>query len=211
MEKTLDVHGLKIDFRTYYNDPSFPYNEALELYRQSFEEHTRRGIVFMISKFTREQLIAELMDTYILAAFHEGRLIAVRCMRIRERAHGAGPRFCKMVHLAVAHDMKHRGIATVIDELSVELALNEHCEYMKADTSVKAVNSVRWHLKNGYRIVDVRSYRQTKYYSYVFRKQLKKGSLWGTAWFCALSRALGYVFCHLTKRADGTSRFSFRK
>ncbi len=75
--------------------------------------------------------------------------------------------------------------------------------YIFEDTAVGADSSVGWHLKNGFRIVGLESYPNTKYYSYLFRLQLVP-SVWQSALWCRLAFAVSYVCCRLRKKPDGS-------
>lgn len=80
--------------------------------------------------------------------------------------------------LAVSPKAKHTGIATEMLQYEVERIRNAGYNYIIGKTGVPAVWSVKWHLKNGYRIIGYERSPSNNHYTYVFRKQLTPSLFW---------------------------------
>ena len=78
--------------------------------------------------------------------------------------------------------------------------------YLKDNTATTAEWSVRWHLKNGYRIVGYYRVPNYNFTNYVFRKQLAPSILWGPTLgplTARMSFAASWLVNHLLKHSDG--------
>lgn len=75
-------------------------------------------------------------------------------------------------NLAVVPHAKRQGVATRMLEEEVRWLCKKGYRYLTGGTGTPATWSVRWHLKNGYRIVGYSRSELNNYASYVFRKQI---------------------------------------
>ena len=112
--------------------------------------------------------------------------------------------------LAVSPSAQRQGIATrMLEEESRRARMNGY-RYLKGTTAVKAVWSVRWHLKNGYRIVGYKRSAGNSCATYVFRRQLlppsirhPSYSLYSNALFCRCCYLASCAVTWLTKDSAG--------
>lgn len=190
---------MKITTQRYISDTL--YAEALELIHRSYDEHLKNGIEFTCSRFTLDDLKSKTKDGYITTAIGEdGRLAGFHFFSIRGSA-----AYCEF--MTVSPDCKRRGVGTRIFDEEVGFLTRIGRRTVKciiADTSVLAVSSVRWHIRNGYKIIGLASYGSTGYYSYVFRKQLTSPSVWNCRLYCALHYAFSWLLCKSTRNKNGT-------
>ena len=84
---------------------------------------------------------------------------------------------------SVHPEYKGKGIGSLLIKALRAKALEQNCEYISCSTAVDAVSAVKVHLKNGYQIVGLKSFKSTNYYSYLFRMQLKP-SQWSDPSYC---------------------------
>ena len=87
----------------------------------------------------------------------------------------------KYVHecrLAVSPKARQRGIATSILQFEEAYFRQAGFDYLRCATPVNAVWSVKWHRKNGYRIIGYIRIPTRSCGNYVFRKQLSPSLLW---------------------------------
>ena len=112
--------------------------------------------------------------------------------------------------LAVAPKAQGRGIATHLLETEAAIAVNAGYTHMQESTATTATWSIRWHLRNGYRIIGYQRRPQDNHPLYVFRKQLVppsihhlRYSLYSSALFCRLRFIASYIVTRLTKGSSG--------
>ena len=109
-------------------------------------------------------------------------------------------------YLTVAPEAKQQGVGTRMLEYAVTQLKKRGYKYLADTTSVKAEWSVKWHLKNGYRIVGFGKGREPYSDSYRFRKQIAPSLLWNGP-LAPLTAQCCYLFWRmvrwLTQRVDG--------
>lgn len=180
----------------YYNDCNLDYNELLNVLHESFEERLQQGLEFSCSKVTLEQMINGYKDSYIVIAKEQGNIIGyVRLKIVGSFAH-FGP-------IAILSSYKGKGVGSELFKEAEKIVIEQKCNYLQSDTACKAISSVKFHLKNGFKIWGLASYGKTNYYSYVFRKWYKNRYL-GIGVISAFHYYLSYIKCHIFFNQDGT-------
>ena len=109
-------------------------------------------------------------------------------------------------YLAVKPKAQGQGIASRMLAYEAEVIKQAGYLYLKDNTATTAEWSVRWHLKNGYRIVGFYRVPNYNFTNYVFRKQLAPSILWGPTLGPLTSRisfAASWLVNHLLKHSDG--------
>ena len=101
-------------------------------------------------------------------------------------------------YLTVAPEAKHQGIGTRMLEYAVERLKNHGFKYIVDTTSVDATWSVKWHLKNGYRIVGFGKGHKPYSDTYMFRKQIAPSLLW-TGPLAPLTAKCCYLFWRIVR------------
>lgn len=139
------------------------------LFRQSFQQWTDQGIDTPFVHTTPEKFLKEIEwgTVFVAQDAITGELLGMhrlQCYRKHDYAYGS--------YLAVDPKCKHEGIATRMLKEEVVLLRNRGYRYLKGTTSAAAIWSVRWHLKNGYRIIGYSLNERSNAPTYTFRKQL---------------------------------------
>ena len=109
-------------------------------------------------------------------------------------------------YLAVTPKAQGQGIASQMLEYEAEFIRQKGYRYLTGSTATTAEWSVRWHLKNGYRIVGYYRVLSNNFTNYVFRKQLAPSILWGPTvgpLTARMSFAASWLVNHLLKHSDG--------
>ena len=113
-------------------------------------------------------------------------------------------------YLAVAPKAQGRGIATRLLEHEATLAAEHGYTYVQESTATTATWSIRWHQKNGYRIIGYQRRPQDNHPLYVFRRQLLPPSLrrplysfYSLPLFCRLHFFISYIATRLFKDSRG--------
>jgi GNAT superfamily N-acetyltransferase len=124
--------------------------------------------------------------------------------------HGFRPhrkqKWCYGFRLAVAEAARREGIASRMLEYETEFIRQKGYRYLKGVTGTTADWSIRWHLKNGYRIIGYYHSPNDNFTNYVFRKQLAPSVFWGPTLgplTARLSFAASWLVNHLFKHSDG--------
>ena len=128
--------------------------------------------------------------------------------------------WCYGFRLAVASSARREGIASRMLDYEAERIRQAGYRYLKGVTGVTADWSIRWHLRNGYRIIGYYRSPEKNYANYVFRKQLipvclssladvrfilrhPVYALYSSNVFCRLRYLLTYAFYHLIQDSNG--------
>ena len=114
--------------------------------------------------------------------------------------------WCYGFLLAVTSSVQREGIASKMLAYEVERIRQSGYRYIREVTATTADWSVRWHLKNGYRIVGYYRVPNDNFTNYVFRKQLTPSILWGPTLgplTARMSFAASWLVNHLLKHSDG--------
>ena len=180
----------------------FSYEQVVDLLHEAFQERLQQGLHYTCSSMTVERLKEKTKDGVIVCAIDQdtNRLVGVGVMNFkRDGEHKYG----YMEFGGVSSSAKRQGIGSKLMNARIQLAKDYGAEYILSDTSTQAESAIKYHLKNGFKIVGYESYRSTNYWSYVFRLQLKKPSKWDNAAYRKIKFIQSYVFIKLTRTING--------
>lgn len=179
------------------------YKELIDLIHESFEERLAQGLVFSTSSMTEEEYVADTRGGTIYVAIDEDLKTLVGTAFVKIRSDEQGAIYGGLEYCAVKNEYKHKGIGTMLFKVIEQHTIDAGGEYILSDTSVSAKSSVRYHLKNGFKIVGLESYMSTNYYSYVFRKQLKPSRFWDNLLLVKCRFILSCIYKVIEKRKNG--------
>ena len=152
------IHTLK--------EKAVPVEALNRLIWTSFEQWKSKGLYVSLSDDTHFANYVKGRVVYIVEDAATGELLAVHTLKPNKRKGGAWG-----ANLAVAPSAKNEGIATRLLQEEITQLRQRGYRYLQGSTGIPAVWSVRWHLKNGYRIVGYGRNEKENYASYTFRKQ----------------------------------------
>jgi len=183
-------------------DDNTSWEELANLFHEAFQERLDQGLHFICSDFTPDYLKRQSANDIILLAFdtENETLAGAAFVRI---LHNKNDTWGYLSNMAIKPNYKRKGIGSKLESKRIEIAKSNGCSYVLADTAVGAKSSVDWHLKNGFRIIQMISWSNTNYYSYNFRKQLKPHPLWSNSCFCRIHFWLSALRCKLLHRENG--------
>ena len=179
-------------------------DEALyELYNESFKKWTQQGLdaPWLCASFEEFCRQLNTSTAFIALDATTDELLGLHCFR-GSRKHRRASGF----YLAVTPKAQGEGIASRMLAYEAEVIRQAGYLYLKGSTSTKAEWSVRWHLKNGYRIVGYHHSPNDNFANYMFRKQLAPSILWGPTLgplTARMSFAASWLVNHLLKHSDG--------
>ena len=193
-------------------------DEALfELVNESYRQWINQGLEAHWLHRTQEDFCKMIRYAAVFVAqdADTGELLGIHCFRANKKA-GRAFGF----YLAVSPEAQGEGVASRMLAHEAEVIRQAGYRYLKGVTATTADWSVRWHLKNGYRIIGYYHSPNDNFANYVFRKQLVPVSIssptairfvlrhpvyacYSCAAFCRLRYYLAYIITHLTKDSHG--------
>ena len=156
---------------------------------------------WMHRSYTEFQRIIHSVTVFVALDGETGDLLGMHCFRAYQRKG-----WCYGFLLAVTSSVQREGIASKMLAYEVERIRQSGYRYIREVTATTADWSVRWHLKNGYRIVGYYRVPNNNFANYVFRKQLAPSILWGPTLgplTARMSFAASWLVNHLLKHSDG--------
>ena len=140
-----------------------------ELFQQSFQQWRDLDITapFINKSFEEFKEVVENANVFVALDAETQELLGMHCFLFRKKDGQAFGFF-----LAVSPKAKHEGIASRMLAHEVTIFRKHGYRYMQGTTNAAATWSVRWHLKNGYRIVGYSRSVNSNSPSCTFRKQI---------------------------------------
>ena len=193
-------------------------DEALyALYHESYKKWVEQGLDTPWMHCTLEEFCRYLQNalTFVTLDQKTDELIGMHCFRGYKKQRRVFGFF-----LAVSPVVQGEGIASRMLAHEAEIIRQARYRYLRGVTATTAEWSVRWHLRNGYRIIGYYHSPNDNFANYVFRKQLVPISLsspaairfilrhpvyalHSSAAFCRLRYYQAYVISHLIKDSHG--------
>lgn len=183
------------------------WDDLTNLLHEAFQERLDQGLHFSCSYLTPEDFERVSAKAVVLVAIDKdkNRLIGTSSVVIHESAEG---KWAYFQNTAVHPDYKHQGVGSKLEEYRTEVARENGCQYVLGDTATRAKSSINFRKKYGFRIVGLKSWPATNYYSYVFRKQLVPDSKWSNPLYCKFQFWKSAIRCRMYHLANGQDRKS---
>ena len=174
-----------------------------DLFNESFKRWKEKGLEapwlnVSFEKFSKQM---NTSSVFIAVDANTDELLGLQCFR-KNKKH----RWAYDFYLAVKPKAQGQGIASRMLAYEAEVIKQAGYLYLKDNTATTTEWSVRWHLKNGYRIVGYYRVPNYNFTNYVFRKQLAPSILWGPTLgplTARISFAASWLVNHLLKHSDG--------
>ena len=147
-----------------------PVEELYNLRKASYQQWLDEGLTSPgVYEVTLKGFSQYLSDKVVFVAHDAvtGELLGMHNLKLNKRKGSAWG-----ANLAIAPQVKHEGLASRMLQEEIRRLRQEGYRYFQGSTGIPAVWSVRWHLKNGYRIVGYSRGSGKNYPSYTFRKQI---------------------------------------
>lgn len=195
MEYNLDIRLLA--------QTNVTYQQIADLQHSAFQERLEQGLHFTSSSMTALQFEEKMKDGYVFVAIDTNTDTLLGTVTIHIGTDNKGIVYGYHEYLAVSPNAKHMGIATKMADAWSAFLIEQGARYVLSDTACKATSSVNWHIKNGFRIYELESYRSTNYWSYVFIKYLDD-SIRKSAFRMKLHYWKSWFLIRITRHKDGT-------
>ena len=160
--------------KEYHGDHEMPNEELLHLVHTAFEDRVKQGFNFICAAFSLETFRSLTHNSYIFVAQDEHSPL-IGTVALTERVK-RGIRCGELEYLAVLPDYNRKGIATMLLTALCERARKLDLPFIISDTAMHADSSVKWHLRNGFKILRIKQFDKRNYYSYQFVKPIKTKS-----------------------------------
>lgn len=183
-------------------ETNYTYQDVVSLLHEAFQERLNQGLRYSCSFITEEQYKEKTSNGIVYVAIDdESGLCGTATLTIK--IDDKNLKYGYNEYNGIRSDMKRKGIGTLLSLLIEREALKNGCQYLMSDTSTKAKSAIKYHLKNGFKIVGLESYRSTNYWSYVFRKQLVPSKKWDCTFYCKCQYLKSWIFMRLTRDING--------
>ena len=183
-------------------ETNYSYKDLVDLLHEAFQERLKQGLKYTCSSMTEEQFCQKTIDGIVYVAVDdESGLCGTATLTIRTDKKGG--RYGYNEYNGIRSDMKGKGIGTMLYREIERESRENGCEYLLSDTSTLATSAVKYHLKNGFKIIGLESYRSTNYWSYVFRRQLVPSKKWNNPIYCKLQYLKSWLFIRVTRDING--------
>lgn len=193
---------MKIDIRT-IEESGITHEQVLSLVKLAFQERKDAGLNYGCLSLSLEGFLKEIGESIIFVALDEGDGSLCGCTVLLIRHDQYGALYGREKHTSVHPDFKGMGIGSMLIKAIRDKAVEEGCEYLFCTTAIEAESAIKVHLKNGYQIVGLKSFKSTNYYSYLFRMQLKP-SPWSDPAYCKRQFRKSARRVRLAYKADGS-------
>ena len=181
-------------------ETNYSYKDLVDLLHEAFQERLKQGLKYTCSSMTEEQFCQKTIDGIVYVAVDdESGLCGTATLTIRTDKKGG--RYGYNEYNGIRSDMKGKGIGTMLYREIERESRENGCEYLLSDTSTLATSAVKYHLKNGFKIIGLESYRSTNYWSYVFRRQLVPSKKYPI--YCKLQYLKSWLFIRVTRDING--------
>ena len=185
-----------------FEESGFTHENVVDLIRSSFQQWRERGIESSLLRLTPETFIKNTAKSTIFVAINgNGELVGTTtCDWLTDKNNIL---YGYNKYSAVSSSQKSSGIGSYLFDSVKECARSRKCSYILSDTSVLAPWSLKWHIKNGFKRVGLISFKSNKYYSYLFRCQLRSPSIWNYSLYRNIRFILSYIKTRAWQRPDG--------
>ena len=156
----------------YLPETNITFQQIADLQHSAFAERLEQGLRFTCSSMSAKQFEEKMEGGFVFVALNKGLDELLGTVTIHKKKDKHGTLYGYLEYLAVHPKAKHSGVATKLAQAWSDLLYEKGAKYVLSDTACGAKSSVNWHLKNGFHIYELESYRSTNYWSYVFIKYL---------------------------------------
>lgn len=179
------------------------YEDLTELLHEAFKERLEQGLKFTCSFMTAQEYAEKTKNGTLFVALDNTTQTLLGTVTITTYIDKDSIKYGYHEYLAVHPGAKRLGVATLLLEACVSFAKAANCKYLTSDTSCGADSSVKWHVKNGFKIYELESYRSTNYWLYVFVKPFEAIAKFSAARI-KVHYLKSYIFIKLTRHIDGS-------
>ena len=176
-------------------DTEISLKQVYELTQIVYNQRIIEGMKFRATQLSFEEYKKEFEyhNARVFVAIDEctNELCGAAAMYIK----GGKFKYAHFTNAVVSPNFQRQGIGSQLKTKREQFAKEAGCNYITSTTGVNADSSVRWHLKNGYRIIGKAFWNG--YYSYIFRKQITHSILWTNRIFCSSIYIFSVIKLHV--------------
>lgn len=180
------------------------YREIVDLLHESFHERLDQGLNYTCSTITEQEYIRKTENGVVFVAIDKNNKEFVGTSTLNIHIKGT-VKYGYLEYVAIKNSYKHRGIGSLL--VPKEYARKLHFSFILSDTSINAKSAVNFHLKNGFKIIGLESFKSTNYWSYIFRMQLTPSLFWNNPTLIRLHYLISFILIKFTKNKAGEYTF----
>lgn len=184
-------------------DTPFSKREVFDLILDSFQERLQQGINYSLFSMSFEKYVSIVEKDIVLVAYDSDTSRMLGTTTISVRNNKKKETYAYMDFLATANDAKNHGVATILFKKVKDACLENGCKYIESITSLKALSSIKWHEKMGFKII---GYKGAGVYTYLFRLDFDKNSIYNDNVFVFLYKIYSYLYMVGTRKPNGHYR-----
>lgn len=177
--------------------------QLVPLMHESFKAYHDAGIHFTCSSMTIDQLKMNLAGCIVSVALKPISSSLLGMYALRMSRDNRNKPFSYLEYILVSPEAKHSGIGTALMKDVIHASASARCSYILSDTSCLAKVAVDFHMRNGFKIVGITSFKSTNYWSYKFRYQIDKPSIWNCSVYRCFRFLISFSFVRLLKDVYG--------
>ena len=137
-------------------ETSYDYKDVVDLLHEAFQERLAQGLKYTCSTMTEEQFRNRTANGIVYVAIDdETGLCGTATLTIKTDKNGV--KYGYYEYNGIRSDMKGKGIGTMLYIYIERESVKNGCEYLISDTSTQATSAVKYHLKNGFKIIGLES------------------------------------------------------
>lgn len=185
-------------------ETNITYEQIVELLHESFEERLQQGLKFTCSYMSVDQFKKKTADGVVFVALEAmtNELLGTGTVHLRKNK--SGVLYGYNEYAAISPKAKRCGIGSKLLKARENFVKSASGEYILSDTAVGAKSSIKYHKKNGFKIIGLTSFSSTNYYSYWFRKQLVPSKKWNSDLYCKYIFLKSYIVTKLCLKKNGS-------
>lgn len=187
---------------------NFSLDDVLLLIKESFKERLAQGLNFTCSRISIEEFRRQLVDGKVLVAKNDSNELVGTCS-LHIYTDDENFQYGYIEYVAVHPNCKRQGIGSLLLDECLDYLRNKGCSYVLSDTALAAKSSIKWHRRNGFVKIELKSYNSTDYYSILFRKSIVPCKKWDNRFYSTFKYLKSCVSKRLYYRKDGKKRTWF--
>ena len=188
-------------------DTNVTYDQIVTLMHAAFKERVLQGLKYTCSYMDVNTYIENSRGGVILVAMNADELCGTAMLHINTDKGGA--KYGYIENLAISPKVKRMGVGSLLLKEVLKIVAENKGDYLLSDTAVDADSAVKFHKKNGFKIVGLHSYQSTNYYSYLFRLQLQPSRVWSNGFCVKFIFLLSYIKTKMEFKPNGKRKLFY--
>ncbi|WP_297674449.1 GNAT family N-acetyltransferase [uncultured Bacteroides sp.] len=194
-----------MDLKVIPKPDEISWESITKLLHEAFTEHVEQGLHYSACDQTAEITRKRCENGICLIALFNGVLVGTGTVSFFKKE---GEKYASLSQMAVLPEYKKFGFGSKIRDEIIKICFENGIEAIYCNTSEKAIKIVNWYVNAGWQKVGMCSYRETNYYSVIFRYPIMGHKY--TRFNVVFRYNLSKIICKLIWLEDGTLSYCGR-